>query len=180
MRTVEPWLVNNLWTQEACAGDGSPKPISAEQVLTTLEVHAPRAENGFYPAYETMTGKHGPQLVADSCLVHEQGKARWIELQSPDLDEEACEATGQELRRTVEQHGRPENRWRVFRNAHTAHLGHRRDQGGRPRVGTVSKIRGLPRPRVGWNAHDHAMFCSCTRALCELHRCAFSPYVSRG
>jgi len=53
-----------------------------------------------------MTGKNGPQLVADSRLAHEQGKALLIELQGTDLDEEACEATWQELMHTVEQHVR--------------------------------------------------------------------------
>jgi hypothetical protein len=67
-------------------------------------------------------------------LAHEQGKALLIELQGPDLDEEACEATWQELMHTVEQHGLADNRWRVFRSANTAHLGHRGDQEGQPRV----------------------------------------------
>jgi hypothetical protein len=116
MLTVEHWLVKDLLTQEACAGDVSPKPMRAEQVFATLEVHAQREENGFSPAYETRTGKHGPQLVADSRLAPEQGKALWIELQGPALDEEACEATWQELIHTVEQHGLPDNGWRVFRS----------------------------------------------------------------
>jgi hypothetical protein len=134
MLTVEHWLINDLFTQEARAGDVSPKPMIAEQVFTALEVHAQREENVFYPAYETMTGKNGPQLVADSRLAHEQGKALLIELQGPDLDEEACEATGQKLMHTVEQHGLKDNRLRVFRSANTAHLGHRGDQEGQPRV----------------------------------------------
>jgi hypothetical protein len=128
----------------------------AEQVFTALEGHAQREENVFYPAYATMTGKNGPQLVADSRLAHEQGKALSIELQGTDLDEEACEATWQELRHTVKQHVLQDNRLRVFRSANTAHLGHVETR-RQPR-GTVRKHAAC-RVRVGWNAQDHP-FCS--------------------
>ena len=57
MLTVEHRLVNDLFPQEARAGDVSPKPMIAEQVFTALEVHAQREENVFYPAYETMTAR---------------------------------------------------------------------------------------------------------------------------
>jgi hypothetical protein len=76
----------------------------AEQVFTALEIHAHLEENVFYPAYETMTGKNGTQLVADSRLAHEHVKALLIELQDIDLGEATFEAKFQELRHTVEQH----------------------------------------------------------------------------
>jgi hemerythrin superfamily protein len=97
-------LVHDLFTQYASAGDGSTKQMIAEQVFTALEVHAQLEENVFYPAYETMTGKNGTQLVADSRLAHEHVKELLIELQDIDLDEETFEATFQELMHTVEQH----------------------------------------------------------------------------
>src|SRR5713226_6191909 len=54
----------------------------------------------------------------------------------------------------------------------------------RPRAGaacgTVSKIRGTPRQRVGWHAHDPCMFCSRTPEMFEPYRHAFSPHISRG
>src|SRR5262245_45805752 len=46
--------------------------------------------------------------------------------------------------------------------------------------GAVRKIRGTPRQRGGWHAHDHGRFCSCTPAMYEPHMQAFSPHVSRG
>ena len=97
-------LVHDLFTQYASAGDGSTKQMIAEQVFTALEVHAQLEENVFYPAYETMTGKNGTQLVADSRLAHEHVKELLIELQGIDLDEEEFEAKFQELMHTVEQH----------------------------------------------------------------------------
>ena len=67
-------LVHDLFTQYASAGDISTKQMIAEQVFTALEVHAQLEDNVFYPAYETMTGKNGTQLVADSRLAHEHVK----------------------------------------------------------------------------------------------------------
>ena len=97
-------LVNDLFTQYESAGDISTKQIIAEQVFTALEVHAQLEDNVFYPAYETMTGKNGTKLVADSRLAHEHVKELLIELQDIDLDEETFEAKFQELMHTVEQH----------------------------------------------------------------------------
>ena len=64
-------LVHDLLAQYASAGDGSTKQMIAEQVFTALEVHAQLEENVVYPAYETITGKNGTQLIADSRLAHE-------------------------------------------------------------------------------------------------------------
>jgi hypothetical protein len=54
----------------------------------------------------------------------------------------------------------------------------------RPRAvaacGAVSKIRGTPRQRGGWQAHDHCMLCSCTPEMYEPDRYACSSHVSRG
>jgi hemerythrin superfamily protein len=97
-------LVHDLFAQYVSAGDGSTKQMIAEQVFTALEVHAQLEENVFYPAYETMTGKNGTQLVADSRLAHEHVKELLIELQGIDLDEEEFEAKFHELMHTVEQH----------------------------------------------------------------------------
>jgi hemerythrin superfamily protein len=97
-------LVHDLFTRYASAGDFSTKQMIAEQVFTALEMHAQLEENIFYPAYETMTGKNGTQLVADSRLAHEHVKELLIELQGIDLDEEEFEAKFQELMHTVEQH----------------------------------------------------------------------------
>jgi hemerythrin superfamily protein len=97
-------LVHDLFAQYASAGVFNPKQVIAEQVFTALEVHAQLEENVFYPAYETMTGKNGTQLVADSRLAHEHVKELLIELQDIDLDAETFEATFQELMHTVEQH----------------------------------------------------------------------------
>ena len=97
-------LVNDLFTQYENAADGSTKQMIAEQVFTALEVHAQLEDNVFYPAYETMTGKNGTKLVADSRLAHEHVKELLIELQDIDLDEETFEAKFQELMHTVEQH----------------------------------------------------------------------------
>jgi hemerythrin superfamily protein len=97
-------LVNDLFTQYESAGDISTKQMIAEQVFTALEIHGQLEDNVFYPAYETMTGKNGTQLVADSRLAHEHVKELLIELQDIDLDEETFEATFQELMHTVEQH----------------------------------------------------------------------------
>jgi hypothetical protein len=94
-------LVHDLFTRYASAGDCSTKQVIAEQVFTALEVHAQLEENVFYPAYETMAGKNGTQLVADSRLAHEHVKDLLIELQGIDLDEEAFEAKFQELMHTV-------------------------------------------------------------------------------
>ncbi len=46
--------------------------------------------------------------------------------------------------------------------------------------GAVRTIRGTPRQRGGWNAHDHCMFCSSTPEMYEPHRHAFSPHIARG
>ena len=97
-------LVHDLFAQYTSAGDGSTKQMIAEQVFTALEAHAQLEENVFYPAYETMTGKNGTQLVADSRLAHEHVKELLIELQGIDLSEEEFEAKFQELMHTVEQH----------------------------------------------------------------------------
>jgi iron-sulfur cluster repair protein YtfE (RIC family) len=97
-------LVHDLFAQYASAGDCSTKQVIAEQVFTALEVHAQLEENIFYPAYETMTGKNGTQLVADSRLAHEHVKELLIELQGIDLSAEECEAKFQELQHTVERH----------------------------------------------------------------------------
>ena len=96
--------VKDLFTQYASAGDISTKQMIAEQVFTALEIHAQLEDNVFYPAYETMTGKNGTQLVADSRLAHEHVKELLIELRDIDLDAETFEATFQELMHTVEQH----------------------------------------------------------------------------
>ena len=95
-------LVNDLFTQYESAGDFSTKQMIAEQVFTALEVHAQLEDNMFYPAYETMTGKNGTQLVADSRLAHEHVKELLIELQDIDLPEAAFEAKFQDLMDTVE------------------------------------------------------------------------------
>ena len=97
-------LVHDLFTQYASAGDISTKQMIAEQVFTALERHAQLEENIFYPAYETMTGKNGTKLVADSRFAHEHVKELLIELRNIDLDEETFEAKFQELMHTVEQH----------------------------------------------------------------------------
>jgi Hemerythrin HHE cation binding domain len=97
-------LVHNLFIQYEHAGDISTKQMIAEQVFTALEVHAQLEDHIFYPAYETMTGKNGTKLVADSRLAHEHVKELLIELQDIDLDEETFEAKFQELMHTVEQH----------------------------------------------------------------------------
>ena len=104
MLTADHRLVHDLFAQYEHAGDGSTKQVIAEQVFTALEIHAQLEENVFYPAYETMTGKNGTQLVADSRLAHEHVKELLIELQGIDLDEETFEAQFQELMHTVEQH----------------------------------------------------------------------------
>jgi hypothetical protein len=101
---ADPQLVNDLFTQYESAGDISTKQMIAEQVFTALEVHAQLEDNVFSPAYETMTGKNGTRLVADSRLAHEHVKGLLIELQDIDLDEETFEAKFQELMYTVEQH----------------------------------------------------------------------------
>jgi hypothetical protein len=46
--------------------------------------------------------------------------------------------------------------------------------------GARRKIRGTPRQRVGRNAHDHRLFCSCTPEMYEPQMHAFSPYISKG
>ena len=97
-------LVHDLFIRYESAGDYSTKQVIAEQVFTALEVHAQLEENVFYLAYETMTGKNGTQLVADSRLAHEHVKDLLIELQGIDLDEEEFEAKFQELMHTVAQH----------------------------------------------------------------------------
>jgi hypothetical protein len=97
-------LVHDLFAQYESAGDISTKQMIAEQVFTALEVHTHLEENVFYPAYETMTGRNGTQLVADSRLAHEHVKELLIELQDIDLDAETCEAKFQELMHSVEQH----------------------------------------------------------------------------
>ena len=97
-------MVHDLFTRYASAGDFSTKYMIAEQVFTALEMHAQLEENIFYPAYETVTGKNGTQLVADSRLAHEHVKELLIELQDIDLQEAAFEAQFQELMHTVEQH----------------------------------------------------------------------------
>src|SRR2546422_8842496 len=89
--TADHQRVHDLFTQYEHAGDVSTKQMIAEQVFTALEVHAQLEENVFYPAYETMTGKNGTQLVADSRLAHEHVKELLIELQDIDLDEETFE-----------------------------------------------------------------------------------------
>ena len=104
MLKVDHRLVHDLFAQYASIGDDSTKQMIAGQVFTALEVHAQLEENVFYPAYETMTGKNGTQLVADSRLAHEHVKELLIELQGIDLDEEEFEAKFQELMHTVEQH----------------------------------------------------------------------------
>jgi iron-sulfur cluster repair protein YtfE (RIC family) len=78
--------------------------VIAEQVFTALEVHAQLEDNIFYPAYETMTGKNGTQVVADSRLAHEHVMELLIELRGINLQEEEFEEQFQELRHTVEQH----------------------------------------------------------------------------
>jgi Hemerythrin HHE cation binding domain len=97
-------LVHDLFTQYASAGDISTKQMIAEQVFTALERPAQLEDNVFYPAYETMTGKNGTKLVADSRFAHEHVKELLIELRNIDLDEETFEAKFQELMHTVEQH----------------------------------------------------------------------------
>ena len=97
-------LVNDLFTRYESAGDVSTKQMIAEQVFTALEIHAQLEDNVFYPAYETMTGKNGTKLVADSRLAHEHVKELLIELRDIDLDAETFEAKFQELMHTVEQH----------------------------------------------------------------------------
>jgi hemerythrin superfamily protein len=97
-------LVHDLFSQYESAGDISTKQMIAEQVFTALEVHAQLEDNIFYPAYETMTGKNGTKLVADSRLAHEHVKELLIELQGIDLPEEEFETKFQELMHTVEQH----------------------------------------------------------------------------
>ena len=84
-------LVHDLFTQYASAGDISTKQMIAEQVFTALEMHAQLEENIFYPAYETMTGKNGTKLVADSRFAHEHVKELLIELRDIDLDAETFE-----------------------------------------------------------------------------------------
>ena len=44
----------------------------------------------------------------------------------------------------------------------------------------TSKIRGMPRQHVGWHVPNRGIFCACTLALCEPHKCAFAPDFSRG
>jgi hypothetical protein len=97
-------LIHDLFAQYASAGDFSTKHVIAEQVFTALEVHAQLEENVFYPAYETMAGKNGTQLVADSRLAHEHTTELLIELRGIDLQEEEFEAKFQGLRHTMEQH----------------------------------------------------------------------------
>src|SRR6266568_3723356 len=63
------------------------------------------------------------------------------------------------------QHGSPRPSWRPRAGA---------------TCGAVRKIRGTPRQRVGWKAHDYRMFCSCTPERYEPHIHAFFPHVSRG
>jgi hemerythrin superfamily protein len=104
MLKADHQLVHDLFTRYASAGDFSTKQMIAEQVFTALEMHAQLEENIFYPAYETMTGKNGTQLVADSRLAREHVKELLIELQGIDLDEEEFEEKFQELMHTVEQH----------------------------------------------------------------------------
>jgi hypothetical protein len=102
MLKADPQLVHDLFTRYASAGDGSTKQMIAEQGFTALEMHVQLEENIFYPAYETMTGKNGTQLVADSRLAHEHVKELLVELQEIDLQEAAFEAKFQELMHTVE------------------------------------------------------------------------------
>ena len=97
-------LVHNLFIQYEHAGDDSTRQVIAEQVFTALEIHAQLEANVFYPAYETMTGKNGTKLVADSRLAHEHVKELLIELQDIDLEAETFEAKFLELMHTVEQH----------------------------------------------------------------------------
>jgi hemerythrin superfamily protein len=104
MLKADHQLVHDLFTRYESAGDFSTKQMIAEQVFTALEMHAQLEENVFYPAYETMTGKNGTKLVADSRLAHEYVKELLIELQDIDLDEETFEAKFEELMHTVEQH----------------------------------------------------------------------------
>jgi hypothetical protein len=104
MLKADHQLVHDLFHQYESAGDISTKQMIAEQVFTALEVHTHLEENVFYPAYETMTGKNGAQLVADSRLAHEHVKELLIELQDIDLDEATFEAKFQELIHTVEHH----------------------------------------------------------------------------
>jgi iron-sulfur cluster repair protein YtfE (RIC family) len=104
MLTADHRLVHDLFAQYASAGVFNPKQVIAEQVFTALEVHTQIEEDVFYPAYETMTGKNGTKLVADSHLAHEYVKELLIELRGIDLQEEEFEAKFQELRHTVEQH----------------------------------------------------------------------------
>ena len=97
-------LVHDFFTRYASAGDFSTKQMIAEEVFTALEMHVNSKKIFSAPAYETVTGKNGTQLVADSRLAHEHVKELLIERQDIDLQEAAFEAKFQELMHTVEQH----------------------------------------------------------------------------
>src|SRR2546428_5028261 len=48
------------------------------------------------------------------------------------------------------------------------------------RVWAVRKLRGTPRQRVGWKAHDRGMLCSCSPEVYQPPVYGFSLYISRG
>jgi hypothetical protein len=95
-------------TQYAHAEEDTTRQGIVEQICTALEVHTRLEEDVVYPAYATMTGKKGTQLVADSRRAPEHVKALLIALPEIDRDAETFGATFQELGHTVEQHGAQE------------------------------------------------------------------------
>ena len=137
-------LVHDLFTQYESAADFSTKQMLAEQVFTALDVHAQLEENVFYPAYETMTGKNGTRLVADSRLAHEHVKELLIELQGIDLDEETFEATFQELREKRRLAGGAAE-WAELRARFESEWNRRRAQ--KPRALTYRPAKDLPLDR---------------------------------
>jgi len=96
--------VKNLFARYESAGHFSTKYLIAEQVFPALDLHAQLEEQVFYPAYETMAGTHGTQLVADSRLAHEHMRELMIELQGMDLDEVTFEEKFHALMGIVREH----------------------------------------------------------------------------
>jgi hemerythrin superfamily protein len=96
--------VEDLFAQYQHAGNFPTKQQIAAQVFRALDLHTQLEENVFYPAFEERAGKKGTQLVAESRLAHEKVKELIIEMQLPDIDDEAFDAKFHALMREVEYH----------------------------------------------------------------------------
>jgi hemerythrin superfamily protein len=102
--TVDHRQVEDLFAQYQHAGDVPTRQQIAAQVFRALDLHMQLEETVFYPAFDDQAGKKGTQLVADSRMDHQKVKDLLIDMQLPDIDEEAFEAKFCELIREVQHH----------------------------------------------------------------------------